>query len=81
LPSTRNHYSVFVDIFAPRGRILLLSSDPVTRFADQVIKTLMAIYMAHNRSDAEVCETMEDRSNDPMVTFAQVCRNELANLR
>ncbi|HEY4040635.1 MAG TPA: hypothetical protein VGM32_02195 [Rhodopila sp.] len=75
------NYAFLVDIFALRGRILLLSSDEVAKGADEVIKKLMAIYDAPNRSDAEVRATMDDLAGDPMVAFAQVCRRELAALR
>jgi hypothetical protein len=75
------NYTVLVDIYALRGRILLMSSDDVTKCADDVIKALIDIYIAPNQTDSEVRRKLEDIGHDPMVAFARVCRKELGALR
>ena|ERR1700722_11497896 len=73
-------YTNLVDIYAIRGRILLQSTPPVVESADAIIKTLINVYIAPNPSDRELLASLEDKSNDPMIAFAQACREELTAL-
>jgi hypothetical protein len=74
-------YSRLVEIFALKGRIGLQSSEAVKDSAERGIKYLVDLYMAPNRSPAEVRALIEDFRSDPMTEFAERCREELQNLR
>ena len=74
-------YTKLVDIFALRGRILLTASDGVVQGADLVIRTLVDLYIAPNRSDADVRASLEDEKQDVMAAFARACCLELRALR
>ena len=77
----RINYDHMVDIFALRGRILLISSVAVTEAADAVIKEMIDIYLAPKRTDAELRADLDQAAHDPMLGFAHVCRAELRALR
>ena len=72
-------YTKVVSIYALRGRILLQSSKRVVDSADEAIQRVMDIYLAPNRTDAEVLA--HSRQDDPMKPFADACREELAAFR
>ena len=75
-------YAHLVDIFALRGRILLISSPEVTQQADSVIKALVDLYMTKNVTDAYVRDSLDrGPDKDPMVSFARACRGELQRMR
>lgn len=74
-------YTKLVDIFALRGRILLTASDGVVHGADLVIRTLVDLYIAPKRSDADIRANLEDEKQDVMAAFARACRLELRALR
>lgn len=66
-----------VGVYAKRGRIQLLASPAVGASAEQAVKFLLDVYMAPNRTPAEVKVMMQDVHMDPIKQFASVCRLEL----
>ncbi|HZC96130.1 MAG TPA: hypothetical protein VE267_08415 [Bradyrhizobium sp.] len=74
-------HSNLVGIYALRGRILLQSSSEVAESADAVIKVLIDLYIAPNRSDEEWRKALDDKAHDPMIAFSEACRRELRELR
>jgi len=74
-------YAQLVEIFALKGRIAIRASEPVKASAERGIKFLVDLYMAPNRSVADVRALMDDAAADPMTQFAERCREQLARLR
>lgn len=74
-------YARLVPIMALRGRISLQSSVPVVACAARVVRYLVDLYMAPLLGAAEMREMMEDDRNDLMKEFAELCREELHQLR
>jgi hypothetical protein len=74
-------YGKLVSVFALKGRITLLSSQPVVASADRTVKFLVDIYMGPKRTAQDVRTMLEDHSGDAIDEFARVCRGELENLR
>jgi hypothetical protein len=66
-----------ISIFALRGRILLLSSQPVVDAADTAIRVLIDTMLAPNKTEEELRDTLKAGRADEMVMFAQTCRAEL----
>ncbi len=70
-----------INMFALRGRILLVSSQPVVNAADSAIRVLIDTMLAPNPSEEEMRKTLEAGDADTMVQFAQICRTELHTLQ
>jgi hypothetical protein len=62
-------HSNLVGTYALRGRILPQSSPEVAESADAVIKVLIDLYIAPNRSDEEWRKALDDKAHDPMIAF------------
>ena len=72
-------FAQLVGIYALRGRILLQSSDAVAKEADEAIRLMVDMYLAPNRSAANILA--DARVHDVMRPFAEACRAELSGLR
>lgn len=80
LASELQEYSSLVPAFALKGRITLASSVEVVEAADRAMMFVLDLYLAPNRTAAEMRAMLDDRSNDVILSFAQCCRTELRSL-
>lgn len=81
MTSEQMDYSKLVNVFALKGRIMLLSTPPVVDSADTCVKTMVALYMSPPMTQEAVRALMEDREADIFRSFTAVCREELRRLR
>lgn len=81
LTSEKLDYFKLVNVFALKGRIMLLSTPPVVDSADRCVKTMVDLYMGPPMTPDAVRALMDNREADIFRSFTEVCREELQRLR
>jgi hypothetical protein len=74
-------YSKMVTVFALKGRIALISTQPVIDCANREVKFLVDLYIGPKRTPLEVRAMMDESSADVLGEFARTCREEFRVLR
>ena len=69
--------SALVNLFALRGRVVLLGSPPVVEVADNAVKHVMEVYMGPKLAPADARLVLDMIGADHMRRFAEVCRVDL----
>ena len=75
---------VLAGLYAAMERIRLISSGPVLRAAEQVIRKVVGAYADPNRTFDEMRKHLEGTSHhwdNPLEDFTEACRGELHGLR
>jgi hypothetical protein len=75
---------VLAGLYAAMERIRLISSGPVLRAAEQVIRKVVGAYADPNRTFDEMRKHLEGISHhwdNPLEDFTEACRGELHGLR
>jgi hypothetical protein len=70
-------YSKLVDIFALKGRIRLVASQPVIDIADRAVKHLIDLYIGPKLDAHQVRAMLDEVNSDYIGHFAEACRVEL----
>ncbi len=65
-----------VRLYALVSRMRVLSSQRVVEQADTVMRRLMEMYAAPNRTIHEVADSLKDNGLDPLRDFSEACRDE-----
>ena len=65
-----------VRLYALVSRMRVLSSQRVVEQADTVMRRLMEMYAAPNRTIREVADSLKDKGLDPLRDFSEACRDE-----
>ncbi len=65
-----------VRLYALVSRMRILSSQRVVEQADTVMRRLMEMYAAPNRTIREVADSLKDSGLDPLRDFSEACRDE-----
>jgi hypothetical protein len=81
LRSDEVDYAKLVSVFALRGRITLIATQPVIDSARAAVEFLIDIYIGPKRTPQEVREMMDKGTADIIGTFAHTCREEFRILR
>lgn len=73
--------SAMVSIYALISKMRMASRANVVENAEAVIRTILATYSRPNKTFPELRDLMLNRAFvDPLLTFSQVCRDELRSL-
>jgi hypothetical protein len=67
-----------VKLFALLGRIRLASPRPVVTAAERTFDTMVAAYLAPNRTTHEVLDDVRREGFNFLIEFGEACRQDLA---
>jgi hypothetical protein len=69
--------SKLVNLYALVGRMRVLSSPRIVDDADKVVRRIVEMYLAPNKTFRELPEILGDDAMDPLREFSNACREEL----
>ena len=67
-----------VGLYALVGRMRLMSPRPVVAAAEQIIESIIATYLAPNRSLHEMIDYVKEGHMNILLEFTEACRQDLA---
>ncbi len=73
--------SNLVGIYAMVSRMRVRSSPSIVEHAEKVVDTIIATYLAPNRTLRELHDMLRSEGMDPLRGFSEACREELRPLR
>jgi hypothetical protein len=69
--------SNLVELYALVSTMRILSTPRVIECADQVVRAIVATYLAPNKTFRELLELIDEDAIDPLRDFSNACREEL----
>jgi hypothetical protein len=71
--------AALVSVYAPIGRMRVVSSPAIIEKAEAVVRTIIDTYFSPNKTFPELRIMMSSPAMDPLRAFSELCREDLSN--